>query len=187
MSSWWSGWKMDSPAEVEKLFNCSAWEETIGKWCKKLTDSENAYKKQSKGRTLFCFCFECFLFNSRRNDPALYRNPEGSVIEHDEVSWELSKMPIDLYEMEIPPKTLPGTSNVENRCKWDPVGSAFGLIYLPELLYKVVDNQIQQLKIVKDHEIWLFFQALQLLSKVFGSFIWYHSLGILWVRFPTQE
>lgn len=75
----------------KKLFNCSAWEGTIGKRCKmQAKDSENTYK-ENKGRTLIYFCFECFFLILEEMILPCIEILGGLSSEHHEVSWKLSK------------------------------------------------------------------------------------------------
>lgn len=144
--------------------------------------------KKIKGGLCFIFALNVVFFNPRRNGPALYRNPGGIYL------WNTMKCPgncpsFPLWRCQSPVWNGDGSANipflflrcysannVENKWQWGPVGSAFGSVYLPELLHEVMDNQIQQRKIVKTMQFGFSSQlcshSLNGLGASFGTIHW---------------
>lgn len=133
MSSWWSGLKMDSPAEVENFSHHATWEGTTGKWVKMLRDTGNA-SKESKGRASSGFWLNKY-FCSRRNGPGSYRNPGDLSLENHEIFQEIfqvliMRMTFTCMECRYSSFLLyrgHNPSGVGNRCSWEPVDIPFWL------------------------------------------------------------
>lgn len=165
--------------------------------CKQKT--QRTLTKKIKGELWFIFALNVFFLILEEMILPWIEILGGLSSEHHEVSWKLSKfllvkMPFACAKWRYLCKYLPFSfidgavpTMLKKKMLMGAVGSAFGPMHLPELLHEAVDNRFQHLKIVKDHDTCLFFPALQTLSKWLGSFIWYYSLGILWVRLPTWE